>query len=181
MGYQVIVAPRAIRDRRATDRRKCVVVGGGVEHIGPVNHDLLGPYPGFIQSGAEPLDQPVDLEAGETDLGREAYDLIVKMEARSGQYARFNRTYAEWSAAFPNSPGEGMVWKIHNAFPVKVEGPGLKATGNEVGAVYMPSGQTGSPMTYMLNGKQFIVVAVSGGNYSGEYIAFSVPDDVRTN
>ena len=25
-----------------------------------------------------------------------------------------------------------MVWKAHNAFPVKVEGPGLKASGNEV-------------------------------------------------
>jgi phage tail-like protein len=25
-----------------------------------------------------------------------------------------------------------MVWKVHNAFPTKVEGPGLKATGNEV-------------------------------------------------
>ncbi len=25
-----------------------------------------------------------------------------------------------------------MVWKVHNAFPVKVEGPGLKASGNEV-------------------------------------------------
>ncbi len=25
-----------------------------------------------------------------------------------------------------------MTWKIHNAFPVKVEGPGLKASGNEV-------------------------------------------------
>lgn len=25
-----------------------------------------------------------------------------------------------------------MVWKVHNAFPVKVEGPALKATGNEV-------------------------------------------------
>lgn len=24
-----------------------------------------------------------------------------------------------------------MVWKIHHAFPVKVEGPGLKASGNE--------------------------------------------------
>jgi phage tail-like protein len=24
-----------------------------------------------------------------------------------------------------------MVWKVQNAFPVKVEGPGLKATGNE--------------------------------------------------
>ena len=25
-----------------------------------------------------------------------------------------------------------MVWKAHNVFPVKVEGPGLKSTGNEV-------------------------------------------------
>ena len=31
-----------------------------------------------------------------------------------------------------------------------------KATGKEVGAVYMPAPQTGSPMTYMLNGKQYI-------------------------
>jgi quinoprotein glucose dehydrogenase len=34
-------------------------------------------------------------------------------------------------------------------------------------------------MTYMLNGKQYIVVAVSGGNYSGEYIAFALPDEAR--
>ena len=54
-----------------------------------------------------------------------------------------------------------------------------KATGKEVGAVWMPAPQSGSPMTYMLNGKQYIVVAVSGGNYSGEYIAFSLPDDAR--
>lgn len=25
-----------------------------------------------------------------------------------------------------------MTWKVKNAFPVKIEGPGLKATGNEV-------------------------------------------------
>jgi len=25
-----------------------------------------------------------------------------------------------------------MVWKLQNAFPVKIEGPGLKASGNEV-------------------------------------------------
>lgn len=25
-----------------------------------------------------------------------------------------------------------MVWKLQNAFPVKVEGPGLKASGNEI-------------------------------------------------
>jgi quinoprotein glucose dehydrogenase len=50
-----------------------------------------------------------------------------------------------------------------------------KATGKEVGAVYMPAPETGSPMTYMLNGRQYIVIAVSGGPYSGEYIAFALP------
>lgn len=50
-----------------------------------------------------------------------------------------------------------------------------KATGKEVGAVYMPAPQSGSPMTYMVKGKQYIVVAVSGGPYSGEYIAYSLP------
>jgi quinoprotein glucose dehydrogenase len=50
-----------------------------------------------------------------------------------------------------------------------------KATGKEVGAVYMPAQQSGGIMTYMVNGKQYIVVAVSGGAYSGEYIAYSLP------
>jgi quinoprotein glucose dehydrogenase len=50
-----------------------------------------------------------------------------------------------------------------------------KATGKEVGAVYMPAPQSGSPMTYMVKGKQYIVVAVSGGPYSGEYIAYTLP------
>jgi quinoprotein glucose dehydrogenase len=50
-----------------------------------------------------------------------------------------------------------------------------KATGKEVGAIYMPAQQSGGIMTYMLNGKQYIVVAVSGGAYSGEYIAYSLP------
>jgi quinoprotein glucose dehydrogenase len=50
-----------------------------------------------------------------------------------------------------------------------------KTTGREVGAVYMPAPQSGSPMTYLLNGKQYLVVAVSGGNYSGELLAFRMP------
>ncbi len=52
-----------------------------------------------------------------------------------------------------------------------------KATGKQVGAIYLPAPQSGSPMTYMLNGKQYIVVAVSGGAYSGEYIAFALPSN----
>src|SRR5206468_7952383 len=54
-----------------------------------------------------------------------------------------------------------------------------KATGKEVGAVLIPAPQSGSPMTYMLNGKQFIIVAVSGGPYSGEYLAFSLPSSSK--
>ena len=50
-----------------------------------------------------------------------------------------------------------------------------KATGKEVGALWMAAPQSGSPMTYMLDGKQYIVVAISGGNYSGEYVAFRLP------
>ena len=46
-----------------------------------------------------------------------------------------------------------------------------KETGTQVGAVWMPAPQSGSPMTYMVDGKQYIIVAVSGGAYSGEYIA----------
>jgi quinoprotein glucose dehydrogenase len=49
-----------------------------------------------------------------------------------------------------------------------------KATGREVGAVYMPAPQSGSPMTYMLNGEQYIVVAVSGAQYAGELLAFKL-------
>ena len=51
-----------------------------------------------------------------------------------------------------------------------------KKTGQQVGAVLMPAIQSGTPMTYMVDGKQYIIVAVSGGNYSGEYIAYSLPN-----
>jgi len=50
-----------------------------------------------------------------------------------------------------------------------------KTSGREVGAVVMPAQQSGSPMTYLVNGRQYLVVAVSGGAYSGEYIAYRLP------
>ena len=52
-----------------------------------------------------------------------------------------------------------------------------KATGKDAGEVFIPAPQSGSPMTYMLNGKQYIVVSISGGNYSGEFVAFKLPDN----
>ncbi|HWC64186.1 MAG TPA: hypothetical protein VG501_11225, partial [Rhizomicrobium sp.] len=50
-----------------------------------------------------------------------------------------------------------------------------KATGADRGEVYMPAPQTGAPMTYMLNGQQYIVLAIGGGNYAAELLAFRLP------
>ncbi len=50
-----------------------------------------------------------------------------------------------------------------------------KATGAEVGSVLLPAPISASPMTYAVNGRQYIVVAVSGGPYSGEFIALTLP------
>jgi len=47
-----------------------------------------------------------------------------------------------------------------------------KATGADAGAVFMPAPQTGSPMTYMLNGQQYITVSVSAPGFPGELIAY---------
>jgi quinoprotein glucose dehydrogenase len=50
-----------------------------------------------------------------------------------------------------------------------------KQTGEEKGAVYMPAPQTGSPMTYILNGRQYIVLAIGGGRYGSELVAYRLP------
>ncbi len=47
-----------------------------------------------------------------------------------------------------------------------------KATGKDAGAVYMPAPQTGSPMTYMAGGKQYITVSIAGPGFPGEVIAY---------
>jgi quinoprotein glucose dehydrogenase len=54
-----------------------------------------------------------------------------------------------------------------------------KATGRDIGAVYMPAQATGGPMTYMVNGVQYIAIAV-GGNINGrpqaQFMAFRLPN-----
>jgi quinate dehydrogenase (quinone) len=50
-----------------------------------------------------------------------------------------------------------------------------KLTGRELAALQLPAPQSGSPMTYMQDGRQFLVIAVSGNNYPGELLAYSLP------
>lgn len=49
-----------------------------------------------------------------------------------------------------------------------------KLTGDDIGSVEMPNRQTGSPMTYQIDGRQFIVLAVSG-NDGAELLAYALP------
>ncbi|MFA5909498.1 MAG: PQQ-binding-like beta-propeller repeat protein [Vicinamibacterales bacterium] len=50
-----------------------------------------------------------------------------------------------------------------------------KQTGAQLGEVLLPAPVLGMPMTYSINGQQYIVVGVSGGNYTGEYISLRLP------
>jgi quinoprotein glucose dehydrogenase len=60
------------------------------------------------------------------------------------------------------------------------EDPLLKAidaqTGEVIGQVEMPGNATGAPMTYVINGKQFIVVPFGGANLPAGLVAISVDE-----
>ena len=50
-----------------------------------------------------------------------------------------------------------------------------KATGQVVWETELPSGTTAAPMTYMFNGKQYVVVSVGGSEHPPEWVALSLP------
>jgi quinoprotein glucose dehydrogenase len=50
-----------------------------------------------------------------------------------------------------------------------------KATGKVIAELDLPVGTTGGPMTYMTNGKQYIVVPVGGKGYGAGWIALALP------
>jgi quinoprotein glucose dehydrogenase len=74
--------------------------------------------------------------------------------------------------------GEGATHTNENGETVALLRAYDKATGEDVaGRVEMPARQTGSPMTYLHDGKQYIVLAVSyqGAGAGGELIAYALP------
>ncbi len=64
-------------------------------------------------------------------------------------------------------PGGEYGGKMFRAFD--------KKTGAIVWEMELPAGASGAPMTYMHNGKQYIVVAVSGRQAPGELVALALP------
>ena len=94
-----------------------------------------------------------DLNIGRTGQGASVGSLVTKTLVIAGE--------AELTA---NMQGERRAMlRAYN-----------KASGEEVGAVRMPAPQTGSPMTYQVNGEQYIVVAVSGTGVSGRLVAYKL-------
>ena len=49
-----------------------------------------------------------------------------------------------------------------------------KATGAVLWETEFPAGTTGAPITYMFEGRQFIVVAIGGAEHDAEYVALSL-------
>jgi quinoprotein glucose dehydrogenase len=50
-----------------------------------------------------------------------------------------------------------------------------KATGRRIGEITLPANASGALMTYMVGGKQYIVVPVGGSNIPAELVALSLP------
>ncbi len=110
---------------------------------------------------------------GETpDNVREHPDLQGVDIPRTGRIGRVG-TLITQTLVIAGEPGTFMT-------PSGEQGAMLRAydkqTGAEVGEVFMPVGVSGSPMTYMHEGAQYIVVATSGGGVAGELLAFRLPE-----
>ena len=50
-----------------------------------------------------------------------------------------------------------------------------KATGKVLWETELPAGTTGAPMTYLYEGKQYIVVTIGGKDHLAEWIALGLP------
>jgi quinoprotein glucose dehydrogenase len=48
-----------------------------------------------------------------------------------------------------------------------------KRTGEQLGSLAMPAQQTGSPMTYAIDGVQYLAVSISGGDVPGRLRVYS--------
>jgi quinoprotein glucose dehydrogenase len=74
----------------------------------------------------------------------------------------------EGSNAVSGTPQKDWAWgKKFRAYD--------KATGAVIWETELPSGTTAGPMTYMLKGKQYIVVAVGARDHAAEYVGLALP------
>jgi quinoprotein glucose dehydrogenase len=72
---------------------------------------------------------------------------------------------ADGAGLFNSGPGGGgKMFRAHD-----------KATGKVIHQMELPSNVSGMPMTYVVNGKQYIVVATGARGIPGEMFALALP------
>ncbi len=150
-----------------------VIVGNPVFDGGPEGLPLIKPPWGRITA--------IDLNSGDHVWmvpNGEAHDTIQASAAklgielprtgrpdRSGLLVTKSLLFAgEGGGLYATARSGGPMLRAHD-----------KATGAIVSEFELPGHQTGLPMTYAINGRQFIVVAVGAANHPGELIALSIP------
>ena len=69
----------------------------------------------------------------------------------------------EGAGLYGSAGGGGNKFRAHD-----------KATGEILGEIELPANQSGVPMTYSINGKQYIVMAIGAEDHPGELIALAV-------
>ena len=52
-----------------------------------------------------------------------------------------------------------------------------KATGEELAEIELPGPTNTAPMTYMHEGRQYIIVSVGGRGHIGEHVALALPQE----
>ena len=112
-----------------------------------------------VPNGDGPRDHPAIKHLNLPPLGQpgRASPLVTKSLLFMGEGGR------EGVALLPRFGG-GKVFRAYD-----------KATGKVVWEMELPGGTTGAPMTYMANGKQYLVVAVGWEDLPGELVALALP------
>jgi quinoprotein glucose dehydrogenase len=121
------------------------------------NHRWMVPMGNFTHPRLQSLSLP---SVGRATRG---HALLTKTLLIIGQEGTTQR--AEGRAAM------AAAFEVHDATLRAYD----KAIGKVVGEVTLPRNVTAAPMTYMLNGDQFVVVTTGGDNLPAELIALRLP------
>ena len=112
-----------------------------------------------VANGDGPRDHPAieHLDLPPLGQGGRAAPLVTKSLVFLGEGANLG-------AAFLPAGSGGKVLRAYD-----------KATGAVVGEVALPGGATAAPISYMVDGRQYIVVTVGWDDMESEYIALALP------
>src|SRR5690606_38418300 len=148
---------------------------GGVRNLAVQGLPLLKPPYGTIAAIDLTRGEVLwEIPNGETPEAIQNHPALAGIElGRTGRAGQPPGALATKTLLIAAEPGYGPT-------PDGARGSMLRAydkrTGRELAALQLPAPQSGSPMTYMWDGRQYLVIAVSGNDYPGELIAFRAPE-----